>query len=392
METKSGKREEGPLECPEECPVEDKGQREDINNESTKKDNVRASSQRLHGLYVKGFVDNICVNWLVDTGTAKSILSRNIEQLFNDSFSSYLSEEHSADIFLADGKKVDTHGSSLIFVTIGKQLLQVNVLIADITDEAILGMDVLSQNRVLVDIEASDTIPLRELNLTDEPQTIAANTTVAIAKPVQNVEDFDLSDTCDGSPPLGTAARRLKSSKHHIEKKFIVFELCPNCGGNAKGSIAQVEGYSVSEVLRMLRLMNLACISSRSCYRHARSYINPSVIQFWKSNQQEVIGKLHELENGLIVAGDGRCDSPGHSAKFGSFTLIEQQINKVIDFELVQIKLKALRLLTIGIILLPICGSQRRKVSGDLRRELPTEAHRENWYRQLVGIIQGKVG
>ena len=40
----------------------------------------------------------------------------------------------SQDIFLANGKKIDIHGSSLITITIGKQVFQVNVLIADITD------------------------------------------------------------------------------------------------------------------------------------------------------------------------------------------------------------------------------------------------------------------
>ena len=49
----------------------------------------------------------------------------------------------------------------------------------------------------LVDIEMSNTVPIRVLYLTDEPQTITANTTVAVAKPVQSVEDFDLSGNCN---------------------------------------------------------------------------------------------------------------------------------------------------------------------------------------------------
>ena len=43
----------------------------------------------------------------------------------------------------------------------------------------------------------SSTVPIRVLNLTDEPQTITANTTVVVAKPVQSVEDFDLSGNCN---------------------------------------------------------------------------------------------------------------------------------------------------------------------------------------------------
>ncbi|PFX17681.1 Peroxidasin [Stylophora pistillata] len=51
--------------------------------------------------------------------------------------------------------------------------------------------------RTLVDIEISNTVPIRVLILTDEPQTIKANTTIAIAKPVQSVWVFDSSDNCN---------------------------------------------------------------------------------------------------------------------------------------------------------------------------------------------------
>lgn len=39
----------------------------------------------------------------------------------------------------------------------------------------------------------------------------------------------------------------------------------------------------------------------------------------------------------LVLAGDGRADSPGHSAKFGTQTLIEESTCKVVDFQIVQV-------------------------------------------------------
>ncbi|XP_010767710.1 uncharacterized protein [Notothenia coriiceps] len=42
------------------------------------------------------------------------------------------------------------------------------------------------------------------------------------------------------------------------------------------------------------------------------------------------------MEGGIHLTGDGRCDSPGHSAKYGGYTVIEQRINKVLDTQLVQ--------------------------------------------------------
>lgn len=49
--------------------------------------------------------------------------------------------------------------------------------------------------------------------------------------------------------------------------------------------------------------------------------------------------KLSNLEGGVVLSGDGRSDSPGHSAKYGAFTVIEQRVNKVLDVELVQVSL-----------------------------------------------------
>ena len=87
----------------------------------------------------------------------------------------------------------------------------------------------------------------------------------------------------------------------------------------------------------MLKFMNVASISERTFYRHASSYLNPVVIQQWKGHQQDLLDSFLEKDDGLILTGDGRCDSPGYSAKFGSFTLIEQKINRVVDFQLVQV-------------------------------------------------------
>lgn len=40
----------------------------------------------------------------------------------------------------------------------------------------------------------------------------------------------------------------------------------------------------------------------------------------------------------LILGGDGRADSPGHSAKFGTYTTMELEANVVLDLQLVQVQ------------------------------------------------------
>jgi hypothetical protein len=37
------------------------------------------------------------------------------------------------------------------------------------------------------------------------------------------------------------------------------------------------------------------------------------------------------------VCGDGRCDNPGHSAEYGTYTIMDESTKKVIEFSVVQV-------------------------------------------------------
>ena len=50
-----------------------------------------------------------------------------------------------------------------------------------------------------------------------------------------------------------------------------------------------------------------------------------------------LLNKLKEKQQGLVIGGDGRSDSPGHSAKYGSYSMLELNLNKIIDIQLVQV-------------------------------------------------------
>jgi solute carrier family 8 (sodium/calcium exchanger) len=57
----------------------------------------------------------------------------------------------------------------------------------------------------------------------------------------------------------------------------------------------------------------------------------------WKEQQSDMISVLQAFDEPLQLGGDGRSDSPGHSAKFGSYTLMDLGHNVVLDIELVQV-------------------------------------------------------
>ncbi len=95
-------------------------------------------------------------------------------------------------------------------------------------------------------------------------------------------------------------------------------------------------GSQVSQVLRMLQILNVATYTRQTYQRHQREYLIPTVINSWKAQQEDLLNELRLIEGGVQLAGDCRNDSPGHSAKYGTYTLLEQTTKKVIDLQQVQ--------------------------------------------------------
>ena len=67
---------------------------------------------------------------------------------------------------------------------------------------------------------------------------------------------------------------------------------------------------------------------------HQTEYLEPSVLSVWKHKQQQL---LSASKLPLTIGGDGRADSPGHSAKYGSYGIIDLHTNKILHIELVQV-------------------------------------------------------
>ena len=53
--------------------------------------------------------------------------------------------------------------------------------------------------------------------------------------------------------------------------------------------------------------------------------------------KSSLLQKLRSEQRPLVIGGDGRVDSPGHSAKYGSYTVMELQMGVVVDVQLVQV-------------------------------------------------------
>lgn len=83
--------------------------------------------------------------------------------------------------------------------------------------------------------------------------------------------------------------------------------------------------------------MRVACISNRTFYSHQQRYLSPTIISVWSQEQSRLLAQSKAQSTSLSIGGDGRADSPGHSAKYGSYGIIDLNTNKVLHIELVQV-------------------------------------------------------
>jgi hypothetical protein len=96
-------------------------------------------------------------------------------------------------------------------------------------------------------------------------------------------------------------------------------------------------GLSYTKVTRMLSTLHCQTISQTTYYRHVQDYLQPTILSLWNSTQSDLIDHLISRPGEVVLGGDMRADSPGHCAKFGSYTLMELRANRVLHISLVQV-------------------------------------------------------
>ncbi|KAL2093122.1 hypothetical protein ACEWY4_010434 [Coilia grayii] len=114
------------------------------------------------------------------------------------------------------------------------------------------------------------------------------------------------------------------STPTHSSNKYIVYESCI------------MELFSVCPVCtRVFNAMKLQLFRYETFRRHARAFIEPAVIHHWKVTRDATLQRLSQEEK-VILGGDMRADSPGHCAKYGSYTMMDLRTNTIMDIQLVQ--------------------------------------------------------
>ncbi|XP_033725289.1 uncharacterized protein LOC117315251 [Pecten maximus] len=107
--------------------------------------------------------------------------------------------------------------------------------------------------------------------------------------------------------------------------------------GNLKMSCGILfSGALPAKTLRIFQFMNLPSISKETFMKHQKSYLQPAIVDFWRERQRMYLEEARRNGRPICIGGDGRCDTPGHSAKFGSYSVMDLDKGQVIDVQLVQ--------------------------------------------------------
>ena len=95
-------------------------------------------------------------------------------------------------------------------------------------------------------------------------------------------------------------------------------------------------GNTFSSISRLASCLNLQFFSESVFYETQLKYLFPVVNEAWEAESSIQINKLTSKEV-VNLDGDGRCDSPGHCAKYGTYTLMDEDTGNVVAFNVVQV-------------------------------------------------------
>ena len=130
--------------------------------------------------------------------------------------------------------------------------------------------------------------------------------------------------------------------------------------GNVATSAALLfSGNQFAKVARLFNLMHVPFISKTTFQTYQNNLLFPVIIDAWETDQPDLFQQGKDLDSdarrrwmgrqpGPLCqiwhihddGAEGWADSPGHCAKYGTYTMMELRLGKVIHVQLVQVKLR----------------------------------------------------
>ena len=110
-----------------------------------------------------------------------------------------------------------------------------------------------------------------------------------------------------------------QSSKRHIPEANMAI-----CAG------ILLSGMTYNGFRRAMDITDVMCISERIFYEVQKMYLFPATDHIYEMQKKGIVDEKLQNES-LSVAGDEKFDSPGYSAKYGTYTIMNTETKEIID-------------------------------------------------------------
>lgn len=110
----------------------------------------------------------------------------------------------------------------------------------------------------------------------------------------------------------------------------------PTVNGMAAGNILIAgsilfTGETYSRIRELMNLAKIPIFSHTTFNKIQKKLLFPSIHHFYTTCRQIIFDEVKE-KGSVSLLGDGRCDSPGYNAKYGTYTVMNEATNKILDF------------------------------------------------------------
>ena len=115
----------------------------------------------------------------------------------------------------------------------------------------------------------------------------------------------------------------------------------PNCSHYSVGNLTNAASvlFSANTYTRLARFFDLAgiqWITKTSFYAIQKRYLIGIVNRFYLKKSRMILDELKKSDT-IHLSGDGRCDSPGHNAKYLTYSMMDRVTSKIVAFSLTQV-------------------------------------------------------
>ena len=90
-----------------------------------------------------------------------------------------------------------------------------------------------------------------------------------------------------------------------------------------------LSGYAYHKIVEMMKFMGLKCVTNSTFHRYQSTYFVPTIEKFWCEHQKVIL--YEHNSRGLVVFGDGCCDSPGSSAALCTYTVMDNDSGSILS-------------------------------------------------------------